>query len=58
MFAFCNKITTAVTNAGGFIADANVAAPGATHSGCFNGCTSIVDYASIPIVPSTGWRTY
>lgn len=56
MFTACDSITTAVTGVGEFIADVTVAAPAATKTACFDGCTSITDYASIPI-GAADWRT-
>ena len=56
MFNGCNQITTAVTGVNDFIDDTIIAAPAATKTGCFDGCTSISDYASIPI-GATDWRT-
>jgi len=60
MFKNCNSITTAVTGVNDFIGQAETNATNETitltKSGCFDGCTSISDYASI----STGagdWRT-
>jgi len=59
-FNSCSNITTAVTGAGNFINQANTNATNEgitlTKTGCFDGCTSISDYASIPI-GTTDWRT-
>ena len=49
-------ITTAVTGAGNLIAQVETNNSGVDKEGCFDGCTSITDYASIPI-GATDWRT-
>jgi len=55
-FEINNLITTAVTGAGNLIAQVETNNASVDKTGCFDGCTSITDYASIPIGASD-WRT-
>ncbi|RLD64457.1 MAG: hypothetical protein DRJ01_00525 [Bacteroidetes bacterium] len=56
-FKNSNSITTAVTGVNDLIDQVETNNSGVSKTGCFDGCTSITDYASIPIGASD-WRTY
>ena len=55
-FQLSSNITTAVTGAGNLIAQVETNNGSVNKSGCFDSCTSITDYASIPI-GAADWRT-
>ena len=55
-FKGCNLLVTAVTGVNDLIDQVETNNASVTKTGCFDGCTSITDYASIPIGASD-WRT-